>query len=217
MIEKKSPSGKSLPKCFVGFDVKERPLMFRHMLRNPDLKPCSTQICRIKATFNIAGDVVFSSPDYPIDYVYASILYWQNGAMPIILPNEENVIRATSEDSDWFLIFTDDYNHFDFVFLEGKGEQPWSNNQLGSKLSRLSDLFGKYGDRFPSITPHFGLMSPKKSVRIITKDWPRWALNHQGQFYHFVMPKRKDSLKVTRCDAHGTIKKDGGYIFIHNR
>ncbi len=95
------------------------------------------------------------------------------------------------------------------ILLEAKGITPWNNRQLELKTERLKGFFGDEENLWPEITPHFVLASPKKPMRINSKEWPKWAKGHDNQplWIELMMPKNLN--KATRCKADGTTSKLG--------
>ena len=63
------------------------------------------------------------------------------------------------------------------VHIEAKAYLGWNNAQLNGKAARLRAIFGEDGARWAFATPHYVLMSAKRSPRVSTQSWPRWMKN----------------------------------------
>lgn len=94
------------------------------------------------------------------------------------------------------------------VLLEAKGVTGFTNRQLQSKMGRLRDIFGDDGSNFPSVAPHFAIVSPKKPVGIRTDGWPSWVL-HGGEIPWIKMPIASGLKRITRCDESGRASAEG--------
>lgn len=123
--------------------------------------------------------------DYHLDWVYAALQVWDQ---PMNFADKEFhrtspdfsdpsksegpiYINHDQEDIDLLIAFTrDEINHL--IFVEAKGETPWSNPQMNSKVLRLRKIF----EGAPShVRPLLVLASPKApkflKVPLGSPDW----------------------------------------------
>ena len=153
---------------------------------------------------------VFVAMDYHLDWIYASAYLSQEGvSAPDKHPNTAGIISGNQEDVDLIVAFdTDETTHV--IMLEAKAETGWTNKQMDSKANRLRTIFGKEGDTFHQLRPHFGLMSPRTPRRLRTDCWPSWMRSPEGGPMWMKLALPPGLRKLTRCDVSGRRDKDGG-------
>lgn len=139
--------------------------------------------------------------DYHLDWLIGALHLLNGGTED--KARENRMVTGTQEDIDLVIAFDGT-----LILIEAKGDTPWSNPQLNSKVDRLEQIFA--GGDFPGgLMLHFVLMSPKPSEnleRAPTGDWPKWMCNSDGQPLHLKMTFGDVAarfLKVVRCNDEG--------------
>lgn len=140
---------------------------------------------------------------------------WLVGALHLAFGVEKNnpqkiskgEITGTQEDIDLVVAFENT-----LILIEAKGDTPWSNSQLNSKVNkRLVSIFGENNERHSSLRLCFVLMSPKESgllKRDDERDWPQWMIRQNTKQPMFIKMEMPDSLvRVTRWNNE-TNKQD---------
>ena len=119
-------------------------------------------------------------------------------------------INENQQDIDLLVAF-DDEGTTHLLLIEAKAYVHWNNRQLNLKASRLREIFGDDGQRRHAVKPHFLLMTGMTPRRVCAADWPAWMKTEGGQPFsiYYELPARR---KVTRCDAAGSPRKDGGHL-----
>ncbi len=153
----------------------------------------------------------FAAMDYHIDWISASLIMsfeadkYQNG----IYPNDSRIITANQEDVDFIISYYEN-NLCHIIMLEAKAATGWTNKQMDSKAERLEKVFGIEGNKWPNVTPHFVIISPKPPRQLHIDKWPNWM--KQDGYIRWIELKMPDNLQmITRCDERGEISKDGNY------
>ena len=78
---------------------------------------------------------------------------------------------------------------------------------LPNKAKRLRGIFGEDGTCRRGVTPHFVLMTAKRSKQINTESWPSWMTRHnEAVWLDYKIPYRR---KITRCTAAGEASEKG--------
>lgn len=197
------------------FNAKERFFLLGEITGNPKLSPTSVYLDKISKVLRLRiGEVEFSAMDYHLDWIYASLERTSNPGK-IIFKNIEKVIRGHQEDVDFVIGYVDgDMTHL--VFIEAKAATGWTNKQLKSKVGRLIEIFGLDGKKYPNVTPHFVITSPKLSPRIDLTSWPSWMkVGDAAAWIELKLPENIPS--VTRCDDAGVVTHKGEFWKITNR
>ena len=172
-----------------------------------------------KLNFEIP-DSAFVAMDYHLDWLSASLfLFNTDNGKGAILRNLEPVegkecavIKGTQEDTDLLVAFhgTEDQKYH-LVLVEAKAYSGWTNKQICSKAKRLNQIFGKSGNKYPEITPHFCLMGPRESRGLKTDYLPHW-MKPDGKFTWLHMRLPSERHKVERCDQKGNKSEEGGHF-----
>jgi hypothetical protein len=208
MFDTESP--KQVLEKLRSFNSKERFFMVGYILGNPDFKPSQTFVEKIENILNLkCPKELFTAMDYHLDWLYASLYLAFYEGQNNIYPNDEKLITGSQEDIDFIIAFVQN-NYCHIILIEVKGVMEWANKQLHSKALRLGKIFGQKGDRWPSIVPHFLMMSPKKSKDIDVFDCPSW-MTLKGEIPWVELSVPNELYKVTRCDDNGHANKDGAF------
>jgi len=115
-------------------------------------------------------------------------------------------VNANQEDIDLLVAF-DKGPVTHLVLVEAKGVTQFGNAQLISKGRRLKHIFGRAGDKYPSVSPHFLLASPARPKLhsteyhqgLKTKGIPQWMLS-DGDFIHIELLVPADRIVIERFD-----------------
>ncbi len=199
------------------FNRKERFFLVGTALGNPAFRLDSAFSQRLGGTFalEVPSDV-FVAMDYHLDWIYASAYLSQEGVNASGKhPNTAGLVSGNQEDVDLIVAF-DAGETTHVIMLEAKAETAWTNKQADSKAKRLTAIFGKEGDAFPQLRPHFGLMSPRPPRRLMTDCWPSWMRSPGGAPLWMELAVPPGRRKLTRCDASGKRAKDGGYFKVQS-
>ena len=150
----------------------------------------------------------FAAMDYHLDWLYASALFATTGEADGVHDNGDGLISGNQEDIDLLIAFRGE-QYWNVIMIEAKGVTPWANRQMASKARRLEGVFGRDGDRWPSIRPHFVLASPNEPQNLDCSAWPRWMRREDGGPYWTEMAVPPGLWRATRCDEAGSVNKDG--------
>ncbi|MCI0809805.1 MAG: hypothetical protein J4N63_11685 [Chloroflexi bacterium] len=146
--------------------------------------------------------------DYHLDWLYAAIKMSTGGiSSDGHWDNAERIATGTQLDTDLLVVFRNK-ERTDIVMVEAKVKGSWDNRQMRKKVSRLTEVFGEAGNRWPSTTPHFVLMSPRPERRLDTSFWPSWMMKNDNPLWiGLPLPERLSSLY--RADSGGNSDSDG--------
>jgi hypothetical protein len=123
--------------------------------------------------------------DYHIDWIVALLRLYdrtKTGNSDTTFSNDTNEIRGSQQDFDLVVAFNDV-----LILIEAKGVGRWSNNQLESKIGRLTaltkcGLINENGQTNGGIQLYFVLCSPLQSKGITGSDtWPSWTKGFDGE------------------------------------
>lgn len=155
------------------FNRKERFLLVGWALGNEDFTLGKAFIERLnrELELSISPAGAFVAMDYHLDWLWASLVLGTEGGEDTSHENPSEVVRkdgrstrvigATQEDVDLIIAYNQGVvSHI--VIIEAKGVTGWTNKQMESKAERLKAYFGDEGGKWPSVTPHFVIVSPKK-------------------------------------------------------
>lgn len=200
------------------FNRKERFHLIGQLLGNASFNLPPSVLEKITRLLNvkICGEY-FSAMDYHIDWIYASLVLTRDKNY---LPKEivPDTITATQEDVDFILVFKDEDNLTHIVMIEAKGDTYFTNKQIGKKAKRLMAIFGKEGNVWPNVKPHFLICSQNKPRLINTNNLPDFMLDNDNKsIIWFELPMPNNQLKVTRCNQNGLQDKNGIYWKIESR
>lgn len=152
--------------------------------------------------------------DYHLDWVYAAL---QVSDSPTTVTHTEFMdspdfaqpgkdknpvyINHDMEDIDLLVTFKQgDVNHL--IFVEAKGETPWSNSQIESKIYRLNRIFE---DAPQTVRPLLVLVSPgePKFLRV-PKFSPEWASVSSTTWRYLPLSVPDGRRKIERPSKHAT-------------
>ena len=200
-------------------DRKERFAVLREVLGFEPETPRLDGRFRQKLSNRIGISVpehAFLAMDYHLDWIDVALYLVSKQEIrpkcPFLNERFPN-INENQQDVDLLIAFESDgageaSTHL--VHIEAKAYLGWTNAQLNGKAARLRAIFGEDGARWAFATPHYVLMSAKRSPRISTQSWPRWMKNGDEPIWlDYDLPSR---FKITRCDPSGTPSKNGGYL-----
>jgi hypothetical protein len=141
---------------------KERFFLIGYALGNRAFYPSPEMRNDLQKAFSLKlPRSVFASMDFHLDWIFAALKLAFSRTKQTVFPIEIDCIKARPEDID-FLIAYDRGKLCHIVLLEAKGVTGWSNSQMDSKAKRFQKIFGKKGDRWPGVVPHFALISPRR-------------------------------------------------------
>lgn len=165
---------------------------------------------RLNSVFHLeVPESAFAAVDYHLDWLFASLFLASHRTKLGVYPRDNNVITANQEDID-FLVAYQDKDACRIIVIEAKGVTGFTNHQMGSKAKRLKHIFDDEGNRWPSVIPYFGILSPKKPQQLDTKDWPSW-MQPDGGIPWMPLEIPQERLRITRCNSDGKAAKDGAY------
>lgn len=189
---------------------KERFYLVGTALGNTDFRLADDFRDSVESLFGIAiPRDTFVAMDFHIEWLYAALEVFSrhtSGSVPVA---NSGVIRGNQEDVDLLIAF-DAGSTTHLAMLEAKATGSFTNKQMGSKTKRLSTIFGRNGDAYPRVVPHFGLISPRRPRRLDCGSWPAWAAD-EGKPRWLPLSLPEDLMKVTRCDGAGKQDRDGGH------
>ena len=158
----------------------------------------------------------FLAMDYHLDWIDVAlyVVSKQDIHPRSPFPNERFPnINRNQQDVDLLVAFeADDTGEATthLVHIEAKAYLGWNNAQLAGKVGRLRAIFGEDGARWGFATPHYVLMTAKRSQRISAQSWPKWMRNGDEPLWlDYELPPRQ---RIMRCDESGRASKDGGYL-----
>ena len=198
----------NLIKYLKDFNSKERFFLAGQILGNPSFTPSSEFREKLSALLEISIPAdALSAMDYHIDWLYASLNLAKDNDLSKIYPNENRFIKAQQEDIDWLIAFKTQ-SAYHLVLIEAKGVTGWTNEQMTSKANRFGEIFGKQGNSWPGVVPHFVMMSPSQPQRLSVEKWPQWMAPN-GKIKWLELPIPKSLIHVYRCNEQGQESKDG--------
>lgn len=140
---------------------------------------------------------VFVAMDYHLEWLYAAVRGAHVGLPPH--RNADGFMKGNQEDVD-LLIAYDEGEKAHLILLEAKGDAPWSNIQMRSKVPRLKTIFkDPHAGR---VEPHFIFVSPNPPKYLDTRGWPGWIRTD-----HYLPMQVEGYLKVMGCDDQGKSNK----------
>lgn len=157
---------------------------------------------------------IYVALDYHLDWLYASLFLVKNSIDDKPFKNNGQIKRNT-QDIDLLLAYPDTQNHklTNLILIEAKAYSPWKNSQIQAKLNRLRRIFNEYQD---DVNPLFIFCSPKEPKRLKTDDFPEWAKDENGKFYHLRFEIPDFLKKIYRCDDKGRNNEHGEYWTIRD-
>ena len=195
------------------FNRKERFFLVGAALGNTQFQLGAAFRERVGAEFGLdIPEDAFVAMDYHLDWIQASVYLPRDGSSGAqVHSNAAGLITGNSEDLDLIVAFVGSGTTH-LIMLEAKAYGSWDNNQMRSKSARLYRIFGPHGDVVPKVLPHFGLLSPRRPLRLGTDGWPRWMLSPSGTPAWLELKVPRGRRQLTRSDATGTTAQDGGYF-----
>ncbi len=193
------------------FNSKERFFLIGHILGNANFTPSQEFKKSIEDSLGLKiPEEAFTAMDYHLDWIYASLcLTFNNGGESKVFPNTDRIIKAQQEDIDFIIAFTKG-NFCHILLIEAKGVAGWINKQLNSKAERFGQIFGKDGEKWPGVKPHFLLLSRQRPKELNVQGWPAWV-TMDGQVQWSELPIPPGLRKVTRCDSKGRPDRNGRF------
>jgi hypothetical protein len=198
------------------FNAKERFFLIGQILGNTSFQPSEIFLDELRAELPIEippAEKMFAAMDYHLDWLYAAVAMSDTAEDNVHYPDAPIGVKGTQEDVDFLLAWQHD-NSFHIVIIEAKGVTSWTNKQIESKAERLRDFFGNDGQKIDNVTPHFVLMSPRKSVDLRKNVCPEWMC--PGGQFHWMELKNSDNYgthRVGRLPGKNRKKYDGWKVF----
>lgn len=190
------------------FNSKERFFLVGQILGNPDFTLASEFRDKLSDLLKIPIPAdALSAMDYHLDWLYASLNLAKDKDLTKVYPNVNKLIRAQQEDIDWLIAFKGQ-SEYHLVLIEAKGVTSWTNKQMASKAIRFGDIFGEQGNNWPSIVPHFVIMSRSQSKGLLAEKWPQWMAPN-GKILWLELPIPEYLLHVYRCNEQGRKSQNG--------
>ena len=191
------------------FNRKERYFLVGLALDNQRFRLGSGFRQQLEAELGLCIPVdAYAAMDYHLDWLYASLFLAQQPDCRAVFDNKDELVSANQEDADFLVAYREGEQHH-LVLVEAKASTAFTNSQLRSKAKRLRAIFGEAGDRWPGVTPHFVLASPRQPQRLELAEWPAWMLS-AGKVAWIRLPMPEGLVSVTRCDSHGAMTSEGG-------
>ena len=198
------------------FNSKERFFLAGQILGNPSFTPSSEFREKLSDLLEISIPAdALSAMDYHIDWLYASLNLAKDNDLSKIYPNVNRFIKAQQEDIDWLIAFKAQ-SEYHLVLIEAKGVTGWTNKQMTSKANRFGDIFGKQGNSWPGVVPHFVMMSSTQSKKLSINNWPEWMAPN-GEVKWLELPIPDYLLRAYRCNEQGQENKNGQSWTVKNR
>lgn len=145
------------------FNRKERFFVVCAATDAPSLRPGPAFRGRVEGKFGLTiTDPVFMAVDYHQDWLIAALLLAHGEiAERQPYPDPTGLITGNQQDVDILLAFGG-VNTTHLVLLEAKAYTGFTNKAMLSMAKHLKAVFGAMGNRFPLVTPHFGLLPPRR-------------------------------------------------------
>ena len=201
----------SLLEHIESFNRKERFFLIGEVLGNPIFRSSAGFRKRVGDVFGLDIPVdALVLMDYHLDWIHASLALASGVDESGVHENEPVVATGTQEDIDLLIAF-DEEDTTHLLMLEAKATTGWTNRQTLSKAKRLAAIFGPDGTRFPSVRPHFGLLSPRCPQHLRSEKWPAWmTINDSPVWLKLPIPRGRRHL--TRTDAYGRSSAAGTFF-----
>ena len=191
------------------FNRKERFFLVGWSLGNARFKLSAPFRRIIEETLGLPVPIeAFAAMDYHLDWIYASVSLARGSDPTGVHDNSAGLITGTQEDIDLLVAFQAE-SAWQIVMIEVKGVTRWTNKQTASKARRLGQIFGRRGDRWQGIRPHFVLASPTEPTKLDCKGWPTWMVRKSGRPHWMKMEIPSGLIRSTRCDEQGRVTAKG--------
>lgn len=195
------------------FNRKERFYLIGSALGNREFTLCAQFREVLGDTFGlIVPPGAFVAVDYHIDWIAAALMIhfcgtkYESG----VYPKDNKLIAANIEDID-LLIGYHGGDAYHIILLEAKGATGWANEQMVSKATRFEAVFGEDGKRWPGVIPHFGLVSPRKPMKLNIGKWPSWMKKQDSEVFWMCLEMPAGLKRIERCDENGTVTRKGAW------
>jgi hypothetical protein len=161
----------------------------------------------------------FAAMDYHLDWMYAALTLSAQGIEADgHWDTPTNVATGSQLDTDLLVVFEQD-GQTHVVMVEAKAKGAWDNKQMCKKVSRLAEVFGDGGDRWPDLTPHWVLMSARPARKYALDYWPRWMKKSENPdlpyWIGLHLPDRLSSLH--QSDESGSSKARGEWFVVKTK
>ncbi len=157
----------------------------------------------------------FVAMDYHLNWIQMALYLAANKPPPRAHIKNDKLYYRNPEDIDLLVAF-DDGPKTHLILIEAKAHTGWTNEQLKSKADRLKLIFNEDRHGRELVTPHFLLMSPKRSEEIETEKWPDWmtqGTKKPGNPLWLPLPLG-ESIQTKRYDPAGKNKKPKKYRYL---
>ncbi len=192
------------------FNRKERFFLVGAALGNPRFRLAQDFRTKLGDVFGL--DVphdAFAAMDYHLDWMHVALLL-ADKAMDNVHSNDPTVVTGNQEDVDLLVAFREgSVTHL--LLIEAKAETGWTNKQMSSKARRLRQIFCANGLRYPTVRPHFSLMSPRPPQRLDIREWPTW-MTRGGKPIWLKLSVPPGRRRIFRCDNNGRQSSTGGFF-----
>ena len=166
----------------------------------------------------IAPDT-FAAMDYHLDWLYAALKLSDEGTESDgHWETPDNVATGKQLDTDLLVTFNDG-NRTHVVMVEAKAKGAWNNKQMMNKVSRLIEIFGDDGDRWPNVTPHWVLMSPHQEHQYKMNYWSQWMKKTENpdEPYWIGLPVPDRLSSLHQSDESGKPKARGEWFIVKTK
>ncbi|OGR14416.1 MAG: hypothetical protein A2341_04680 [Deltaproteobacteria bacterium RIFOXYB12_FULL_58_9] len=199
-----------LVELLASFNRKERFFLVGTALGNPRFCPSDAFRHQLVTLFDLSiPKDAFVAMDYHLDWMHAALTLAFGASEDGVHVNDGN-ITGNQEDVDLLFAFdAGEMTHL--LLLEAKAETGWTNKQMHSKARRFAGIFGEDGHRYPLVTPHLALVSPRPPQQIESERWPAW-MTRAGKPLWLELPVPGGLRRVERCDATGHASAEGSYF-----
>lgn len=205
-----------LVKLLSQFNRKERYFLINQALGSEGFSPSKCFRKALGAEIGIEiPSCTFAAMDYHLDWIAASLRAYEKPEFVGSPFDNSGQVQGTQQDIDFLIAFKSE-ERYHLIFLEAKGYDSWSNDQMRKKAQRLKEIFGQDGKKYhPEVKPHFCLISPNKPQKMAANSWPAWMRKDGDDRYYWLKLNLKyPRLKVTRCDSDGKSSKVGSHFCI---
>lgn len=195
---------KSLREHLEELDRKERNAIIRKVFKTETIQMSEEFISELerKLSITIPQDYYWAL-DYHIDWIYAALhLFYgkEQSYNPTKIYHTSNNLNPqfNQEDSD-LLIYFNQYEKHNFIFIEAKYDTPWLNHQFQSKNNRLASIKEKFKSK-KDLNFYYILLSPSNPQNLKDNNWP-WIK----------MAKKSPLYTISRCTEDGKKSVNGTY------
>jgi hypothetical protein len=191
------------------FNRKERFFVVGWALDNPDFRLGLTFRQQLKrdTTLQVPASA-FCAMDFHLDWLLGCLhITKEERARYSML--ETGDMNKKNDDVD-LLVAYEQSGTTHLLLIEAKGVTGWHNAQLVPKASRLGLIFGDrhVAHKWPGVTPHWILASPRRPQQIDVSTWPGW-MKVGGKPQWVRLPIPEGLRKIVRCDESGKKAAEG--------